>query len=91
MSRFSLAISVALTLVISGCTNKPDATPVVVKDNVANFNVEKLFTIDNCTVYRFQDNYTHYFTNCSGQTMTQQSYQCGKSRCHRPENISGGK
>lgn len=50
--------------------------------------VEKLFTVDNCTVYRFYDEgYKRYFTNCSGST--QWTEGCGKN-CSRPMGISGG-
>lgn len=90
MSRLSLAIAGALTLVLINCTKKGE--PVKISDAKDDFEVQRLFTRDNCTVYRFYDNgYYRYFTNCSGSTMTTQSYQCGKMRCTRPEEISGGK
>lgn len=31
-----------------------------------DFRVEKLFTVDGCTVYRFRDILARYFVNCSG-------------------------
>ena len=46
--------------------------------------IVKLFTQDGCTVYRFRDDgYRHYFTNCTGSTITEQS--SGKS--HYSEEI----
>lgn len=72
-----------LVLAISGCSKPAES---VVRAG-ADFEVGKLFTVDSCTVYRFSDaGYSRYFTNCNGQTMTQQS--AGKSSY--PENISGG-
>jgi len=44
------------------------------------FKVEKLFTYEGCTVYRFNDDRTVYYTNCSGST--QSTYSCGKGCTH---------
>lgn len=50
--------------------------------------VERLFTVDGCTVYRFIDSGNkRYFTNCKGST--QWSENCGKN-CSRDVGISGG-
>lgn len=50
--------------------------------------VEKLFTVDGCTVYRFNDNgYRRYFTNCKGSTEWREN--CGKN-CSRDMSVSGG-
>lgn len=47
--------------------------------------VEKLFTIDGCTVYKFEDNgRTVHFTNCQGSTHYQES--CGKN-CTRKVSV----
>ena len=39
------------------------------------FKVEKLFTHEGCTVYRFFDDRTVYYTNCQGSTQS----NCGKN------------
>lgn len=40
-----------------------------------DFKVEKLFTHEGCTVYRFDDTRTVYYTNCQGSTQS----SCGKN------------
>jgi hypothetical protein len=89
MSHFRSPIAVAFALLTLIACAKDNGTPVQVQDAKVDFHVKKLFTKDDCTVYRFRDGNDHYFTNCSGTTMTTQSYQCGKARCHRPEEITG--
>jgi hypothetical protein len=39
------------------------------------YKVEKLFTHEGCTVYRFHDAWTVYYTNCKGQAQSQ--HNCG--------------
>lgn len=44
-----------------------EGKPVVVKDSVSNYKVEKLFEVDGISVYRFLDgNKRVYFTNKQG-------------------------
>lgn len=57
--------------VLIGC-NKPSQET----SSIGEFEVEKLFTKDGCTVYRFFDNRMVYFTNCDGSTSYNES--CGK-------------
>ncbi len=79
-------IMMILVLGLIGCVK--EGTSISVSSSVDNFKVKLLFKKDKCSVYRFYDDRPHYFTDCT-ETMTTQSYQCGKSRCHRPENIGG--
>lgn len=60
-----------------------DGTPVQVTNAIDEYHVEKLFTIDGCTVYRFEDNYSRYFTSCQGGVSLQR--HVGKTS--RPEDI----
>lgn len=77
-----------LTLLTSCGGEKPVE---VAKTNNPNIDVGLLFENDGCKVYRFVDNDRyHYYTNCS-ETMTTQTYQCGKSRCSRPVSIKNGR
>lgn len=69
-------------LALSGCAKKAEQTTPI-----GEYTVDKLFTVDSCTVYRFYDGAYRYFTNCSGQAQWKES--CGKS-CSRDMNISGG-
>lgn len=46
----------------------------------ATVDVEKLFTYEGCTMYRFHDDGKHYFAVCTGvaATETTRSPACGK-------------
>lgn len=77
----SLILSVAL---LAGCQKEPEAST-----KRGNFKVEKLFTdSQGCTVSRFYDDRTVYYTNCVGQTSKEES--CGKS-CTFTDTVMGGK
>lgn len=74
-------------LFLSGCSQgngQPQNTTVYAQGQ--DFQVTKLFTSDNCSVYRFQDGAGtdyHYYTNCKG-TMSSRIQQ-GKTS--HPEEI----
>lgn len=70
-SVFTVAILAVFAL--AGCV-KPAETSTAVNQE---FVVEKLFTHEGCTVYRFMDGgASRYFTNCHGSTQWKES--CGK-------------
>lgn len=73
-------LAVLAIAVLSGC-GKPAETRTAVG---REFVVDKLFTHEGCTVYRFYDGGTRYFTNCSGSTSWTE--QCGKG-CTRQVGI----
>ena len=62
-----------LLLLLSACT-KPAESSVPAG---SKFVVERLFTVDGCTVYRFRDDRNVYFTNCVGATKWIEA--CGKN------------
>jgi hypothetical protein len=64
MRSLKMLCVAATLLVLAGC-NKQAESAVTVGHG---YNVEKLFTADGCTVYRFADGSYRYFTNCSGST-----------------------
>lgn len=66
--------------ILAGCS-KPAETSTAVG---VEFVVDKLFTHEGCTVYRFYDGGTRYFTNCQGSTSWTE--QCGKG-CTRQVGI----
>ena len=75
-----LLLLVAFTL--AGCEKTPETSSHAGVD----FVVEKLFTHEGCTVYRFRDSGNkRYFTNCSGSTNWTES--CGEN-CTRPIGIN---
>ncbi|MFJ2549560.1 hypothetical protein ACIOVF_24280 [Pseudomonas sp. NPDC087612] len=83
MTRLALCLLLLATL--AGCRepDKPAATVVA-----GTYKVDKLFTVDGCTVYRFLDGGGYkYFTNCSGTTAW--SEDCGKG-CDPQKGIPGG-
>lgn len=74
---------IVATLLLAGCYEKIPAQEVSVVQG--GYHVDKLFTVDGCTVYRFQDNsYNRYFTNCSGSTQWHES--AGKTT--RPMSVN---
>ena len=80
MKVFMLVVFVSA---LSGCNKAPESTTRVGSD----FEVGKLFTIDNCTVYRFQDGgRARYFTNCKGSINWTEG--CGKN-CSQEMSVGG--
>jgi hypothetical protein len=78
-----LIIALLAIAALTACGGKPEETRAVGVD----FQVDKLFTVDGCTVYRFGDaGYMRYFTNCSGSTSWQEP--CGKN-CTRETAVVG--
>ncbi|MBP2157174.1 hypothetical protein J2067_004866 [Erwinia rhapontici] len=74
---------IAICLTISGCEKAPETSVLAGLD----FKVDKLFSVDGCSVYRFSDaGRPVYFTNCSGQA--QYSRSCGKN-CTESVSVTG--
>lgn len=77
---------VTVSAILVGC-GKP-AESMTVKG--AGFEVEKLFTHEDCTVYRFEDaGQYRYYTNCkaANQSTTMWNEGCGKN-CSRDVEIT---
>lgn len=73
-------------LALSGCEKAAEST--VMTGSEGDFKVARLFTVDDCTAYRFYDNgRAIYYTNCSGQVNSK--YSCGKN-CTREDVVSTG-
>lgn len=77
-------------LVLTGCEQTgapvPEARAAV---SNASFNVERLFRVDGCNVYRFRDSgYPRYLTTCTGRIEHTES--CGKSCTRRVEIETAG-
>lgn len=70
-------------LALAGCA-KEGVGGVQQTDN-REFQLDKLFTHEGCTVYRFMDaGYYRYWTDCRGKVETHHS--CGKA-CTRPDEV----
>ncbi len=79
-------IVAALALAVAGCMRKPVETG---KSDNAEIPVDRLFTKDGCTVYRFVDGgNSRYFVRCDGAASSSTGWNesCGKS-CSRPVDI----
>ena len=84
-----IMLSLAALAMVAGCEKPAES----VAHTGAGFTVERLFTHDGCTVYRFNDYSKRYFTRCDGiaaQSTTTWQESCGKS-CTREIEISGGR
>ena len=84
-----IMLSLAALAMVAGCEKPAES----VAHTGAGFTVERLFTHDGCTVYRFSDSSKRYFTRCDGiaaQSTTTWQESCGKSYT-RPVEVSGGR
>lgn len=83
MNKLVVALS---CLILAACSEPAEST---VASSNGNIPVEKLFNVDGCTVYRFQDaGYNRYFSSCkTGHSEMTYLQNCGKN-CTRPETIS---
>ena len=62
MKKVLIGLTLGLILFTS-CKREPTE---VVETNNNSFNVELLFEVDGCKVYRFWDGGYKYFTTCNG-------------------------
>ena len=85
-----IMLSLAALAMVAGCEKPAEA----VAHTGVGFTVERLFTHEGCTVFRFEDGGSNrYFTRCDGiaaQSTTTWQESCGKS-CTRPVEVSGGR
>ncbi len=69
---------------LTACNNQPEATV-----QKGEFRVERLFTNEGCTAYRFSDaGHFVYYTDCSGTTQSTRVRQCGKVPCNENVNVN---
>ena len=74
--------AILVIAILAGCAKQAETSSAA----GAEFVVDKLFTHEGCTVYRFTDyGNPRYFTNCSGSTAWQET--CGKN-CTRQMSIN---
>lgn len=81
----TLALSLSV-LLLSACSGKAESAA---QSTNGEFQVERLFDADGCTVYRFWDGrHRRYFSKCQGATsQTNWQESCGKS-CTREAGVS---
>lgn len=69
-------IVLASVLVLASCTRRAETSAAA----GADFTVDRLFTHEGCTVYRFNDAGNHrYYANCGGSASTNWTESCGKN------------
>lgn len=75
----NLLIALAACAALAACQKPAEQTT-----HAGNgFEVSRLFSVDGCTVYRFQDAGTRYFAKCSAASATTNSNEnCGKNCTH---------
>ena len=75
-------------LAVAGCQKAPEYSSPAGRE----FVVDKLFTHEGCTMYRFSDGvYLRYFAKCNGDSATAQtewSERCGNNNCVRQREIT---
>lgn len=76
-------VILVLSLVLISCSKDAEET---IKTSNKEINVELLFEVDGCRVYRFFDSSYRYFSNCARNSMTQWDESCGKN-CTRHINL----
>ena len=67
-------LSIILLVGLVACQKAPEQSTTA-----GEYRVERLFTHDGCTLYRFLDDRTVYYSNCNGSVQNEQ--QCGKTTC----------
>lgn len=65
---------VIIALALAGCEKKAESAERV----NSQFTVEKLFTNNGCTIYRFYDGRNHYYSDCRGSVSNSWTERCGK-------------
>lgn len=72
-----------IVLALSGCARDPVSTDHTDNQSVS---VDKLFTHEGCSVYRFYDaGHYHYWADCRGDSI-ESSQTCGRN-CTRTEGV----
>ena len=70
LAAVTWAIILGSVVWLTACQKPAESSATVGRE----FKVEKLFTHEGCTVYRFFDDRHVYYTNCQGSTQS----RCGK-------------
>lgn len=82
MNKLKIMLIVCVAI-LAGCGKQAEFKMSEKSEHSSNKDivVEKLFTHEGCTVYRFKDYRTHYFSKCqnTSEVMSGQSESCGKN------------
>lgn len=83
--RVALVALAAIALTACDDDRKPASEHV--KNDNPDYRVQRLFSVDGCDVYRFDDGRRVYFTNCKGSAQTEYTEHCGKG-CQRTVTVT---
>jgi hypothetical protein len=86
--KYTIALGIAAVLVLtSACKGPPEETI-----HTKNYEVERLFEIDGCNVYRFYDSSSKYFVTCPGNASTswKTTYSNGKVTTTKSHEVYTG-
>jgi len=75
-----------MAFALSNCGGPPNHQSVHATSN-PKVPVELLFEIDGCKVYRFNDEGTKYFCNCSGSVEWTEAHRSGKATIYMEKQI----
>jgi hypothetical protein len=85
MSEKPILFSAAIVTMLAGCSGPAEQTTT---PSNPEYRVERLFTHEGCTVYRFRDNGTKHYVTCDNRhTSTNWTELCGKG-CARNVQIT---
>ena len=73
MKKTAIILTTLTVILAAGCDGRIKAEQKISARQGGDYTVEKLFTVDGCTVYRFNDCGFKYFTNCKGSTQWTES------------------
>lgn len=74
-----LILIITCIFLLTSCVNSSQEK---VQSSNSEIEIEKLFEVDGCTIYRFMDGQYRYFTNCKGSV----SWREGKNNSQYMEN-----
>lgn len=79
MKNYLIGALIAMAaMILAGCDIQQDS--IEKTEHSGTWKVEKLFTVEGCSVYRFYDSRWIYYSNCPGQT--QYEYRENKTTKH---------
>jgi hypothetical protein len=82
--RKLILLAALAAVALTGCFEEK---PPMESHYTANgYEVKKLFTNDQCTLYKFYDNRTVYYADCKTSVTTDSQYGCGKG-CVGNDNV----
>lgn len=78
---------IALVAILSSCQKEAQTT-----EKAGNYEVQFLFEVDGCKIYRFYDGRTVYFSDCRGKIDEQHTTRTKNTHTvHKSETLNSGR